>query len=68
MYAHGGIVAAAAAILQDMDRHSLLQRLLEQYDPFDEHNLQPDERYKQDMLSHHVAEAMTTSKTYSLAM
>ena len=45
MYAHGGIVAAAAAILQDMGRHSLLQRLLEQYDPFDQQNLQPDQRY-----------------------
>ena len=45
MYAHGGMVAAAAAILQDMDHHSLLQRLLEQYDPFAEQNLQPDQRY-----------------------
>lgn len=45
MYAHGGIVAAAAAILQDMGKHKLLQRLLEQYDPFDQQNLQPDQRY-----------------------
>ncbi|KAL0037858.1 hypothetical protein WJX79_002263 [Trebouxia sp. C0005] len=44
MYAHGGIVAAAAAILQDMGKHKLLQRLLEQYDPFDQQNLQPDQR------------------------
>ena len=45
MYGHGGIVAAAAAILRDMDHHRLLQRLLEQYDPFAEQNLQPDQRY-----------------------
>lgn len=44
MYAHGGIVAAAAAILQDMEQHKLLQRLLEQYDPFDQQNLQPGQR------------------------
>lgn len=34
MYAHGGIVAAAAAILKDMDRHDILHRLLEEYDPY----------------------------------
>lgn len=45
MYAHGGIVAAAAAILQDMGKHRLLQRLLEEHDPFDQQNLQPDQRY-----------------------
>ena len=44
MYAHGGIVAAAASILQDMDQHNLLPRLLEEYDPYDGQRLQPDER------------------------
>ncbi|KAL0046812.1 hypothetical protein WJX82_010501 [Trebouxia sp. C0006] len=44
MYAHGGIVAAAAAILQDMGKHRLLQRLLEEHDPFGQQNLQPDQR------------------------
>lgn len=44
MYAHGGIVAAAAAILADMEQHNLLQRLLEEYDPFDQHHQQPSHR------------------------
>lgn len=34
MYAHGGIVAAAAAILKDMDQHNMLHRLLEEFDPY----------------------------------
>ena len=40
MYAHGGIVAAAAAILADMEQHNLLHRLLEEYDPFDQQHQQ----------------------------
>ena len=44
MYAHGGIVAAAAAILADMEQHNLLQRLLEEYDPFDQQRQQPSHR------------------------
>ena len=42
MYAHGGIVAAAASILADMELHHLLRRLLEEYDPFAQQHLQPD--------------------------
>lgn len=44
MYAHGGIVAAAAAILADMEQHNLLQRLLEEYDPLDQQHQQPSHR------------------------
>ena len=44
MYAHGGIVAAAAAILADMEQHNLLRRLLEEYDPFDQQRQQPSHR------------------------
>ena len=44
MYAHGGIVVAAASVLQDMDQHKLLQRLLEEYDPYDQQHLQPHNR------------------------
>ena len=44
MYAHGGIVAAAAAILADMEQHNLLARLLEEYDPLDQHHQQPSHR------------------------
>ncbi len=66
MYAHGGIVAAAAAILQDMDMHKLLQRLLEQYDPFDQQKLQPDQQYVSKasvpQLNHH-----TSAPTHSAA-
>ena len=42
MYAHGGIVAAAASILADMEQHHLLRRLLEEYDPFDQRHQQPN--------------------------
>ena len=45
MYAHGGIVAAAAAILQDMEQHQLLRRLLEDYDPDDQQHIHPRHRY-----------------------
>lgn len=44
MYAHGGIVAAAAAILADMEQHNLLPRLLEEYDPLDQQHQQPSRR------------------------
>ena len=44
MYAHGGIVAAAAAILADMEQHNLLPRLLEEYDPLDQQHQQPSHR------------------------
>ena len=45
MYAHGGIVAAAAAILQDMAQHNLLHRLLEEYDPYGLDSPQPQDGY-----------------------
>ncbi|KAL3145874.1 hypothetical protein ABBQ38_015244 [Trebouxia sp. C0009 RCD-2024] len=48
MYAHGGIVAAAAAILADMEQHNLLQRLLEEYDPLDQQHQQPSHRNQED--------------------
>ena len=44
MYAHGGIVAAAAAILADMERHHLLPRLLEEYEPFSQQHQLPTGR------------------------
>ena len=43
MYAHGGIVAAAASILQDMARHDLLHQLLEEFDPYGLASPQPQD-------------------------
>lgn len=45
MYAHGGIVAAAAAILTDMQHHKLLHRLLEEFDPYGLDTPQPKPGY-----------------------
>lgn len=60
-------MAAAAAILQDMGKHRLLQRLLEEYDPFDQQNLQPDQRYTSEAAPSHGCTHFFSSTCMSMS-